>query len=160
MTENARDSFLKSVSMNIATQIFAILFALAACRAYAEEPRSGETRALDHAGHGTYISRDAIEKSPIRTLEEVQLAFDRDKERFFALATEHNRRYPNSVGKIVLSITVEPDGTISECHLVSSTVSDPVLVEAILSETHDLNAGARPVPRATFPNYAIYVLAK
>jgi hypothetical protein len=113
-----------------------------------------------HSNRGKYISLEAIAKSHVRTLEELQIAFDRRSAQFYALVNEHLQRRPGSGGQLMLSITVEPDGTISECHLVASTLSDSTLEQAVLSEVRRLNAGARAVPTATFPSYPIHVSAQ
>ena len=98
-----------------------------------------------------------ITNSATRTLTELQLAFDTRKEHFYGPIEAFLDRNPGSDVTLILSITVEPDGSISDCHLVSSTFRDASLEAAIISEATRLMVGARSVPTATFPSYPIYV---
>jgi hypothetical protein len=119
------------------------------------------TKAEDQPRSGRYFSAADmanIVNSPTRTLEELQLAFDRDKQRFYSIVNAYRHRKPGAAsGRLVFSITVAPDGTISDCHLVSSTFSDSDFEDQMLSAAKRLHVGARAVPEATFPSYPIDV---
>jgi protein TonB len=113
-------------------------------------PRSGR--------HFSAADMANIANSPTRTLEEVQLAFDRDKQRFYDIVSAYRHRKPGAAsGRMIFSITVAPDGTISDCHLVVSTFSDTDFEDQMLSAAKRLHVGARAVPEATFPSYPIDV---
>lgn len=94
-----------------------------------------------------------------RTLEEIQLAFDRAKSAFYIIFDRAARSNPNiGVGKIVVSLTIAPDGSVTDCHVVSSTFGDTDLENKVVQRVKLLNFGAKDVPTFTYPNYPINYL--
>jgi outer membrane biosynthesis protein TonB len=94
-----------------------------------------------------------------RTLEEIQLTFDRSKAAFYAIFNRAMRENANmGAGKIVVSLTIAPDGSVTSCKLVSSTFSDPELANKVVQRVKLLNFGAKNVPTFTYPNYPINFL--
>ena len=94
-----------------------------------------------------------------RTLEEIQLTFDRNKGAFYAIFNRAMRENPSiSQGKIVVSITIAPDGSVTDCRLVSSSFNDADLERKIVQRVLLLNFGAKDVPPFTYPNYPINFL--
>lgn len=91
-----------------------------------------------------------------RSLREIQLVFDRNKGAFYALYNRALRRNPNEQGKIVVSLTIAPDGHVSECHMVYSTMGDSTLEREVVTRVKMMNFGARAVPPFTYPNYPIH----
>jgi protein TonB len=61
-------------------------------------------------------------------------------------------------GKIVVSLTIAPDGSVTDCKLVSSSFGDPGLEGKIVQRVKLLNFGAKDVPVFTYPNYPINYL--
>ncbi|SEQ67838.1 hypothetical protein SAMN04488038_109108 [Solimonas aquatica] len=96
---------------------------------------------------------------PGRTLEEIQLTFDRNKGAFYAIFNRAMRENPNiSAGKIVVSLTIAPNGSVTDCHLVSSTFNDAELERKVIQRVLLLNFGPKDVPPYTYPNYPINFL--
>lgn len=94
-----------------------------------------------------------------RTLEEIQLTFDRNKGAFYAIFNRAMRDNPNlGAGKIVVSLTISPDGSVTNVTLVSSSFHDPELERKVLQRVQLLNFGAKAVPPFTYPNYPINFL--
>lgn len=94
-----------------------------------------------------------------RTLEEIQLTFDRAKSAFYIIFDRAARSNPNiTLGKIVVSLTIAPDGSVTDCRLVSSTFGDPDLENKVIQRVKLLNFGAKAVPTFTYPNYPINYL--
>nr|WP_241695983.1 AgmX/PglI C-terminal domain-containing protein [Solimonas terrae] len=94
-----------------------------------------------------------------RTLEEIQLTFDRNKGAFYAIFNRAMREDPNiGSGKIVVSLTIAPNGSVTDCKVVSSTFNDPDLERKVVQRVMLLNFGAKDVPSFTFPNYPINFL--
>lgn len=94
-----------------------------------------------------------------RTLEEIQLTFDRAKSAFYSIFDRASRANPNiGSGKIVVSLTIAPDGSVTDCKLVSSTFGDPDLENKVVQRVKLLNFGAKNVPSFTYPNYPINYL--
>ncbi|HET8881979.1 MAG TPA: AgmX/PglI C-terminal domain-containing protein [Solimonas sp.] len=94
-----------------------------------------------------------------RTLEEIQLTFDRSKGAFYAIFNRAMREDPNiGSGKIVVSLTIAPNGSVTDCKVVSSTFNNPELERKVVARVLLLNFGAKDVPPFTFPNYPINFL--
>ncbi|MES0872413.1 AgmX/PglI C-terminal domain-containing protein [Sinimarinibacterium thermocellulolyticum] len=94
-----------------------------------------------------------------RTLEEIQLVFDRNKGAITAIYNRAARDNPNlGAGKIVISLTIAPNGAVTDCKLVSSTFNDPDLERKIIQRVMLMNFGAKDVPAYTYPNYPITFL--
>lgn len=94
-----------------------------------------------------------------RTLEEIQLTFDRNKGAFYAIFNRAMRDDPNiGSGKIVVSLTIAPNGSVTDCRVVSSTFNNPDLERKVVQRVLLLNFGAKDVPPFTYPNYPINFL--
>lgn len=94
-----------------------------------------------------------------RTLEEIQLAFDRAKSAIGIIFDRAARTNANiTSGKIVVSLTIAPDGSVTECHVVSSSFGDTDLENKVVQRVKLMNFGAKDVPMFTYPNYPINYL--
>jgi TonB family protein len=91
-----------------------------------------------------------------RTLEEIQLTFDRSKSAFFAIFNRAARETAGmGAGKVIVNLTIAPDGSVTRCEIVSSSFNNPDLEQKILTRVKMLNFGAKKVPPFNFPNYPI-----
>ncbi|MCC2657327.1 MAG: hypothetical protein K0Q76_2435 [Panacagrimonas sp.] len=93
-----------------------------------------------------------------RTLEEIQLVFDRNKASFYAMFNRALRENPDLRGKVVVRLTIAPNGSVTACELVSSELGDPDLEQKVIQRVKLLNFGAKNVPEFTYPNYPIVFL--
>lgn len=94
-----------------------------------------------------------------RSLKELQLAFDRNKSSLFSIFSRAARESADlGSGKIVVSLTIAPDGSVTRCDLVSSSFGNPDLEQKILQRVRMLNFGAKNVPPYTYSNYPINFL--
>ncbi len=138
---------------------------------------SGETR-RQSSGTGIGQRRTTVVESPVgmgedkkrpgqggdkllagRTLEEIQLVFDRNKGAITSIYNRAARENPNlAAGKIVISLTIAPSGAVTNCTLVSSTFNDPELEHKIIARVMLMNFGPKDVPQYTYPNYPIHFL--
>lgn len=98
---------------------------------------------------------------PGRTDEEINAVFDRAKGAFNAIYTRASNQNPNlpSAGVIVISFTIQPDGSVTNCKLVSSTFADPDVTNKIVQRASLLNFGPKAVPAYTVPHYPIRIQA-
>lgn len=98
---------------------------------------------------------------PGRTDEEINAVFDRAKGAFNAIYTRASNQNPNlpSAGVIVISFTIMPDGSVSNCKLVSSTFADPEVTSKIVQRASLLNFGPKAVPAYSVPHYPIRIQA-
>jgi len=91
-----------------------------------------------------------------RSLEEIQLGFDRSKSAFNVIFSRAAREQSGlGAGRVVVSLTIAADGSVSRCELVSSSFNSPELEAKIIQRVRMLNFGARDVPAFNYPNYPI-----
>lgn len=67
-----------------------------------------------------------------RSREEVELVFDRNKGALYALYSRALRQNPSLQGKLVLQLTIQPNGVVSQCSVISSELGDPQLEQRIV----------------------------
>lgn len=93
---------------------------------------------------------------PSRSLEEIQLAFDRSKTAFYTIFNRAARKDTSiRAGTVVVSLTIQPDGSVSDCKIVSSSFFNPDLKEKLLQRVSMLKFEAKAVPAFTYSNYPI-----
>jgi len=89
---------------------------------------------------------------PSRTDEEIQIVFDRYKAALYRIYNRELRKNPTLQGKVVLRITIEPDGAVSLARVESIEMgsgSDP-LAQKIVARVKRFNFGAKKgVPTVT-----------
>lgn len=90
-----------------------------------------------------------------RSLDEIQLTFDRAQGSFYAMYIRALRENPGLSGKVVLSVTIAPSGKVIDAKIVSSELGDPELERKIISRVMLLDFGPKDVPNFTYPNYPI-----
>jgi hypothetical protein len=78
-----------------------------------------------------------------RTDEEIQIVFDRYKSAFYRDYNRALRSNPTLQGKMVLRLTIEPDGAVSMCQLQSTDMDAPDLVAQVLTRVRAINFGAK-----------------
>jgi hypothetical protein len=86
---------------------------------------------------------------PGRTDEEIQIVFDRHKSQLYRLYNLELRRDPTLQGKIILRLTIEPDGSVSLCQLHGSNMNAPDLAAQVVERVKTFNFGAKVVPPVT-----------
>jgi len=78
-----------------------------------------------------------------RTDEEIQIVFDRYKAALYRIYNKELRRDPTLRGKILMRITIEPDGSVSMCKMESTDLASPELVEKIVERISRFNFGPK-----------------
>jgi TonB family protein len=87
---------------------------------------------------------------PSRTDEEIQIVFDRHKSALYRLYNRELRNNPSLRGKMVLELTIEPDGTVSACRVVSTDLASPSLSADVVERVSRFNFGPKEgVPAIT-----------
>jgi hypothetical protein len=84
-----------------------------------------------------------------RTDEEIQIVFDRYKASLYRLYNRELRNDPTLRGQMVLHMTIEPDGTVSMCELMSTDMNAPLLVDQVLARVRTFDFGAKDVAPIT-----------
>jgi len=87
---------------------------------------------------------------PSRTDEEIQIVFDRYKAALYRIYNRELRSNPTLQGKMVLRLTIQPDGKVSACKLDSSDMNSPALEAQIVERVLKFNFGPKEgVPAVT-----------
>jgi len=108
------------------------------------------TQASSGIGAGTAASRPVSGgPGPGRTDEEIQIVFDRHKAQLYRLYNLELRRDPTLQGKMILRLTIEPDGSVSMCMLHGSNMNAPDLATQVVERVKGFNFGAKVVPPVT-----------
>ena len=91
---------------------------------------------------------------PARTDEEIQIVFDRYKAALYRIYNRELRNDPTLRGKMVLAITIEPDGSVSACKVQSTDMNSPALAAEIVERVKRFNFGPKegvPATRILYP---------
>ena len=80
---------------------------------------------------------------PSRTDEEIQIVFDRYKSALYRIYNRMLRKNPTLQGKMVLRITILPDGKVSASSIDSSDMDSPELDKKIAARVKKFNFGAK-----------------
>ena len=84
-----------------------------------------------------------------RSIEEIQMVFDRNKGAIYSVYNRALRKDPTLQGKVVLRLTIAPSGKVTLCELVSSELHDPVLGQKISQRVKLFDFGAKDVSEVT-----------
>ena len=88
--------------------------------------------------------------APSRTDEEIQIVFDRYKAALYRIYNRELRNDPSLKGKMVLQLSIEPDGRVSACSVKSTDLNSPTLSAEVVDRVLKFNFGAKEgVPSIT-----------
>jgi TonB family protein len=90
-------------------------------------------------------SRSRDRRKASRTIEEIQLVFDRNKSAIYTIYNRALRKDPTLEGKVVLKITIKPSGKVTACEIVSSELGDPKLERKIVTRVMLFDFGNKDV---------------
>lgn len=91
---------------------------------------------------------------PARTDEEIQIVFDRYKAALYRIYNRELRNDPTLRGKMVLALTIEPDGRVSACRVQSTDMNSPALSADIVERVFKFSFGAKegvPTTKILYP---------
>ena len=88
-------------------------------------------------------------KTASRSIEEIQVVFDRNKSAIYSLYNRALRKDPTLQGKMVLRLTIAPSGKITHIELVSSELGDAALERKLVQRIKMFNFGAKAVDTVT-----------
>ncbi|MES2918558.1 MAG: AgmX/PglI C-terminal domain-containing protein [Pseudomonadota bacterium] len=80
---------------------------------------------------------------PVRTDEDIQIVFDKYKSALYRIYNRELRNDPTLRGKMVLALTIEPDGRVSACRVQSTDMNSPALSSDIVERVLKFNFGAK-----------------
>lgn len=93
--------------------------------------------------------REGTSGKASRSREEIELVFDKNKGAIFALYNRALRRDPSLEGKLVLRLTIAPNGQVTACEVVSSELGDPDLEDKLVQRVKLFRFEARDVEAIT-----------
>ncbi|HEX5045965.1 MAG TPA: AgmX/PglI C-terminal domain-containing protein [Gammaproteobacteria bacterium] len=114
-----------------------------------EVGRVSDTITGDGSGGRANGSRSGDGALAGRTDEEIQIVFDRYKAALYRLYNRELRNDPTLRGQMVLTLTIEPDGSVSMCRLVSSDMNAPALADQVVERVKTFAFGAKDVAAVT-----------
>jgi outer membrane biosynthesis protein TonB len=87
---------------------------------------------------------------PSRTDEEIQIVFDRYKATLYRIYNRELRKDPRLQGKMVLRLTIQPDGRVSACAIESTDMQSDMLKREVVARVKRFNFGPKEdVPPVT-----------
>jgi periplasmic protein TonB len=81
---------------------------------------------------GGAAQRSGDSDRPSRSREEIERVFDLNKGRIYTIYNRALRSNPALEGKVVLRLTITPDGRVTACEVVSSELNDPELEQKLI----------------------------
>ena len=80
----------------------------------------------------------------VRSEEQIQEVLDRNKGAMYTLYNRELRRAPSLRGKLVMSITIAPDGRVMRCTIVSSELNSASLEQQLVKLVKGIRFGDKP----------------
>ena len=102
---------------------------------------------IGQAGGGA--SRQGSSGKASRSREEIELVFDKNKGAIFALYNRAVRMDPSLEGKLVLRLTIAPNGQVTMCEVISSELGDAELERKLVQRIKLFRFEARDVEAIT-----------
>ncbi len=80
-----------------------------------------------------------------RSIEEIRRVFDANKGAIFSIYNRALRKDPTLLGKVVLELVIEPDGTVSTCEVLTSELGSEELITRVVRRVQLFDFGAKEV---------------
>ncbi len=100
-------------------------------------------------GGGGTVEHAANSGRPSRSREEIERVFDKNKGAIYALYNRALRQNPALQGKVVLRLTIAPDGRVTACEIVSSELGDADLEKKLVERVRLFRFEAKDVDSIT-----------
>jgi outer membrane biosynthesis protein TonB len=84
-----------------------------------------------------------------RSREEIEMVFDQNKGALYALYNRALRENPALQGKLVLRLTIQPNGVVSACSVISSELHDADFEARLVARVKLFRFSAKDVPPIT-----------
>jgi TonB family protein len=89
------------------------------------------------------------DKTPKRTAEEIERVFQQNRGGIFSIYNRALRTNPTLEGKVVLELTIDPDGTVTDVTIISSELGDPDLEKKLALRVKRFKFAKANVARVT-----------
>ena len=104
---------------------------------------------IGRAGGGDNVRRRGTSNKASRSQEEIELVFDRNKGAIFRLYNRALREDPTLQGKLVLRLTIAPNGSVTMCEVVSSELGNADLERKLVQRVKLFRFEAKDVEAIT-----------
>lgn len=103
------------------------------------------------AGNGSVNTRGAGQKSRLasRNQEEIERVFQKNKGAIFSIYNRELRKDPSLQGKVVVELTIAPDGSVTKCTILSSELGHEKLEKRLISKIKKFKFANKAVPVIT-----------
>ena len=91
------------------------------------------------------VKRSGGSRKAARSIEELQLVFDKNKGAIYSIYNRSLRKDPTLQGKVVLKLTIAPSGQVTNCTVVSSELNNPQLERKLVARVKLFRFGTRNV---------------
>lgn len=108
-------------------------------------------------GGGSGAAQGGSRRTATRTLEEIQLVFDRSKGALYTMYQRERRSNPSMVGKLLVRLTIAPSGRVTACKVIASELHNPDFERSIVARILLMDFGAKDVGELTL-DYPILFL--
>lgn len=95
------------------------------------------------------VTRSSDGRSVVRSQDEIERVFQQNKSAIFSLYNRALRKDPTLQGKVVLELTIAPNGKVTKCRIVSSELNDPTLERKLVSRVKLFKFKASNVSQVT-----------
>ena len=89
------------------------------------------------------------DRAHARGEEEIERIFQKNKGAIFGLYNRALRKDPSLQGKVVLELTIAPNGSVVKCRIVSSELNDPKLEKRLIARIKLFKFAAKDVSQIT-----------
>jgi len=101
------------------------------------------------AAHSNAAPSAGKSRQAARSIEEIQMVFDRNKSAIYGMYNRALRSNPTLQGKLVLRLTISPDGRVVDCAVISSELADADLGGKVVARVKMFDFGAKDVDVVT-----------
>jgi len=91
------------------------------------------------------VKRSGGSRKAGRSLEDLQLVFDKNKGAIYAIYNRALRKDPTLEGKVVMEITIAPSGRVTKCRVISTELNNPKLERKLIARIKLFRFGAKNV---------------
>jgi len=97
------------------------------------------------------LTKKGPKKSKLRqrSEEEIERVFQKNKGKIFTVYNRELRKDPSMKGKVVFEITIQPNGSVSKCIIVSSEIDNKKLQKRLISKIKKFKFKSLKVPVIT-----------
>ncbi len=88
-------------------------------------------------------------RSANRSQEEIERIFQKNKGAIFSIYNRELRKDPSLQGKVIIELTIAPDGTVTNCVIVSSELGHARLEKRLVSKIRKFRFAKKDVPVIT-----------